>query len=71
MKNELLSRQVITGVIICMVVLALLSYLLPATLAAYFFPGLSRISAVETGARQQLVLARPAVYATVPSDKRE
>ncbi len=44
MKNDLLARQIIAGAIICMVVLALLSYLLPATLAAYMFPGFSGVS---------------------------
>ena len=54
MKNELLARQLIAGAIICMIVLALLSYLLPATLAAYMFPGLSRVSAVEAVEMQWL-----------------
>lgn len=63
MKNELISRQLIAGVIICMAVLALLSYLLPATLAAYFFPGLARLSAVETVPSQELGHVRPAFTA--------
>ncbi len=44
MKKDLPARQIIAGAIICMVVLAALSYLLPATLAAYMFPGFSGVS---------------------------
>ena len=36
-------------VIIFMMVLAVLSYILPGTLAAYLFPGISRVGAVEVG----------------------
>ena len=70
MKNDRLSRQLIAAVIVCMAVLALLSYFLPATLAAYMFPGISGISAVEPGKRQQLTLAPPGfALATVSTDR--
>lgn len=49
MKPNHRSSPVIAWVVFLMLVLAVLSYLLPGTLAAYMFPGIARISAVEPG----------------------
>ncbi|MCP5081617.1 MAG: sorbosone dehydrogenase family protein [Alphaproteobacteria bacterium] len=49
MKPDQKARSVIGAVIVGMMVLALLSYVLPGTLAAYLFPGIARVSAVEGG----------------------
>ena len=39
------SRSALLVVIVCMILLALLAYLLPGTLAAFMFPGISRVGA--------------------------
>jgi len=43
------ARPILAGVIVIMVVLAVLSYVLPGTLSAYLFPGISNVGAAQAG----------------------
>lgn len=48
MKPDTNARAILAAVIIATLILAALSYLLPGTLAAYLFPGISRINATQS-----------------------
>ena len=70
MKAEQKSRSLLGAVIVAMIVLAILSYVLPGTLAAYLFPGISRMSAVETGKPAEITLSSGSGKALVRALRR-
>lgn len=67
MKPETKARSILAAVIIATMILAVVSYLLPGTLAAYMFPGISKVNAgehhkIRIHATQQVLKPQPAPH---------